>query len=377
MATNLLGCTMSKVIILFGLWLHLVTSYKALSDETLLRLPRPGPDFDIHDGRILAPILRTRVPDTPGSAAVRNHFIDFFRSSLPEWTIELLSFTAITPVSGGRNVRFTNFIAFRDPPGAEEGNTTRLTMVAHADSKLRPTGFIGAIDSAAPCAMIMHAARSIDKALTRKWSYGDNSPAVAQGVQIIFTDGEERFSDPPVDITDQLYGSRALATDWEMQKYPSTARYADRLASISLFVLLDLLGAPNPAISSRSNVTNWAYKNLARLEGRFRDLGGFQSTQNKTDISAARSWFIDRGKGAHELEPDHILDDHVPFADRGVDVLPIIDHHPVRGFPRVWHTLDDDGEHLDIAVVGDWSLVVSALMAEWLELEGYMDDHNT
>ncbi|KAL5363326.1 peptidase family M28-domain-containing protein [Aspergillus floccosus] len=354
----------SKVTIVFGLWLHLVRSYKTLSDETLLRLPRPDSDFDIYEGLILAPILRTRVPDTPGSVAVRNHFIEFFRSSLPEWTIELHSFATTTPVSDGRNIRFTNFIAFRDPPGTEEGNTARLTIVAHADSKLRPTGFIGAMDSAAPCAIIMHAARSIDKALTRKWDTEDCSPATSQGVQVIFTDGEERFSDPPVGITDQLYGSKALAADWEKQKYPSTARYPNRLASISLFVLLDLLGASHPVVSSRSNMTHWVYKNLALLESRFRHLSGFQSIQCQTDISAARSWLIDSHKGPDDLQPDNILDDHVPFSDRGVEVLSIIDHHPVRGFPGVWHTLDDDGAHLDMAVVGDWSLLVSAFMAE-------------
>jgi glutaminyl-peptide cyclotransferase len=63
-----------------------------------------------------------------------------------------------------------------------------------------------------------------------------------------------------------------------------------------------------------------------------------------------------------------ILDDHVPFMDRGVEVLHIIP----SPFPRVWHKLDDDGEHLDIETVEDWTTLVTAFVAEWMELEGFM-----
>lgn len=64
---------------------------------------------------------------------------------------------------------------------------------------------MGAIDSAAPCAMLMHVARSIDAALTRKWE-GDDGVEERQGVQILFLDGEEAF----LKWTDEdsLYGAR-------------------------------------------------------------------------------------------------------------------------------------------------------------------------
>lgn len=86
----------------------------------------------------------------------------------------------------------------------------RLALVAHYDSKYTPAGFIGAIDSAAPCAMIMHAARSVDRALTKKWEAMEAEGSLGleeeKGVQIIFLDGEEAFLSWT--DTDSLYGSR-------------------------------------------------------------------------------------------------------------------------------------------------------------------------
>lgn len=108
-----------------------------------------------------------------------------------------------------------NLIARRDPPWSAPGEVGRLTLVAHYDSLSTPPGFVGAIDSAAPCAMILHAVRSVDAALTRKWAameaegVGDGGFAGIEeekGVQVLLLDGEEafvRWTD-----TDSLYGAR-------------------------------------------------------------------------------------------------------------------------------------------------------------------------
>ncbi len=103
-----------------------------------------------------------------------------------------------------------NIIITRDPPWAQPGNVGRLALVAHYDSKLTPAGFIGATDSAAPCAIIMHAARSVDEALTAKWAAmeadGSSGLEGEKGVQILFLDGEEAFVSWT--NTDSLYGAR-------------------------------------------------------------------------------------------------------------------------------------------------------------------------
>jgi glutaminyl-peptide cyclotransferase len=188
------------------------SAYTTLSDDTLRGLPAAGADFDIHTGSLLAPILIPRVPGTPGSLAVQQHFIDWFTTHLPNWTIEIHNSTATTPATGDKQVPFANIIITRDPPWTNPGDVGRLALVAHYDSKLTPTGFIGATDSAAPCAMIMHAARSVDEALTHKWASmeaagtGGSGLEEEKGVQILFLDGEEafvRWTD-----ADSLYGAR-------------------------------------------------------------------------------------------------------------------------------------------------------------------------
>ncbi|KAH8693859.1 putative glutaminyl cyclase [Talaromyces proteolyticus] len=335
------------------------TAYSQLSDDTLRSLPKPGSDFDIHEGKILSPILQTRVPGTPGSTAVLNHFASFFRTALPDWTLEFQNSTARTPVSGDKEVPFVNFIAYRDPPWAAQGDSGRLTLVAHYDSKLQPEGFIGAIDSAAPCAMIMHAMRSIDSALTAKWNEIDAQGHAGldidenTGIQVLFLDGEEAFKDWTA--TDSLYGSRSLAEHWEQAYYPAMSPFRTQLSSITLFVLLDLLGSKSPTIRSYFPTTHWAYQNMARLETRLRELRQFKSAP-------------DNGEGGGGCT---IQDDHLPFLRRGVEVLHLIDFHTGKGFPDVWHTMDDDAEHLDIPTVEDWATLVTAFAAEWMDLEGY------
>ena len=189
-------------------FLSLSRAYKELGDETLKSLPSPGKDFDIKTGSLLAPILRPRVSGTEGNAAVRQHFIDFFKTHLPEWRIELHNSTSTTPTSNGKEIPFVNLIATRDPPGTSEGDVSRLALVAHYDSKLTPKDFIGATDSAAPCAMLLHAARTIDAALTKKWASGagDDLDVEHKGVQILLLDGEEAFHSWT--DTDSLYGAR-------------------------------------------------------------------------------------------------------------------------------------------------------------------------
>jgi glutaminyl-peptide cyclotransferase len=185
-----------------------VLAYTPLSDETLAGLPSSNGDFNIKDGKLLAPILRTRIPGTHSIEVARQHFLDFFNKELPSWKITLENSTQQTALS--KRITFVNIIATRDPPWAQKGDVGRLALVAHYDSKMTPEEFIGATDSAAPCAMLMHTARSIDQALTKKWEAmeksGDIGLSAEKGVQMLLLDGEESF----ISWTDEdsLYGAR-------------------------------------------------------------------------------------------------------------------------------------------------------------------------
>lgn len=137
--------------------------------------------------------------------------------------------------------------------------------------------------------------------------------------------------------------------------------YKNALSSITLFLLLDLLGASNPKVPSYFKTTHWAYQNLATIEARLRSLGlqlsnpehPFLPESKKDSNNFNRAWGVQ--------------DDHIPFMARGVEVLHIIP----TPFPRVWHKMDDDGEHLDLDTVEDWARMVTAFVGEWMDLEGY------
>ncbi|KKP00292.1 hypothetical protein THAR02_07613 [Trichoderma harzianum] len=335
-----------------------------LTDDDLRGLPSPGDDFDIHNGKLLAPILIPRVPGTEGQKKTQQHFVDFFTTNLPDWELIWQNSTSKTPATGNNEIPFANIILRRDPPGYREGEVGRLTLVAHYDSKIDPKDFIGATDSAAPCAMLMHIARSIDGALKSKWDamaasgdLDDNlEPGV--GVQILLLDGEEAFV--RWTQTDSLYGARSLAETWESEFHPSMSTFRTPLHSISLFVLLDLLGSPNPRVPSYFLTTHWAYNNMAVLEKRMRDLGLLESNPSSPFLPDAQ-------KRADQFGYGGIEDDHIPFLRRGVDILHLIP----TPFPDVWHTMADDGEHLDMPTVSDWTKLVMAFTAEWLDLSGH------
>ena len=352
--------------LLYALWtfilVSLSTAYTALPDEALKAIPRPGDDFNIENGKLLSQILQPRVPGTPGSTAVLNHFADFFASELPEWKITYQNSSTKVAVLDNKEMPFVNMIVTRDPPWANPGEVGYLTLVAHYDSLIKPEGFIGAIDSAAPCAMLMHTAKSLDDALTKKWAgiveAGDNEFEEHKGLQIILLDGEEAFG--TWSDTDSIYGARSLAAEMESTYHPALSTYHNALSTIHLFVLLDLLGSRNPKVPSYFKVTHWAYKKMADLEKRLRDHSLFESSGS--------TWFYDLDKSNDRWMGGMIGDDHVPFMARGVDVLHLIP----SPFPPVWHKLSDDGEHLDMDTTEDWAVLVTAFAAEWMDLGKYM-----
>ncbi|KAI1104925.1 peptidase family M28-domain-containing protein [Jackrogersella minutella] len=337
-----------------------VFAYTALSDHFLGQVPSGGPDFDIENGKLLAPILIPRVAGTPGQTAAQQHFVNFFANELPSWSIEWFNSTSTTPVTGDRQIPFANLLFKREPPWVTEGQSNLLTLVAHYDSKISPEGFIGATDSAVPCAILMHVARTLDKFVTQM--HGEMSALgeggtvpMDMGVQILLLDGEEAFKQWTE--TDSLYGARALANQWENSFHPAMSFYRNPLDQISMFVLLDLLGSANPTVPSFFQTTHWAYKAMATIEDRMRKLGLLESTPK-------RPFLPDMDKALTTFHRGYIEDDHKPFMARGVPILHVIS----SPFPQVWHTMDDDGAHLDMPTVRDWARIVTAFALEWLDM---------
>ncbi|KAI0539078.1 peptidase family M28 [Xylaria digitata] len=337
-----------------------VSAYTALSDHFLKLVPSGGDDFDIHNGKLLAPILIPRVPGTPGQVVAQEHFVNFFRNELPSWSTEWFNSTGKTPVTGDRDVPFQNLLFKREPPWVKEGQSNLLTLVAHYDSKIAPEGFIGATDSAVPCAILMHVARTIDRFVTQMHdemnALGEGGTVpMDMGVQILLLDGEEAFLQ--WSETDSLYGGRALAEHWETSHYPANSFYRNPLDQISMFVLLDLLGSANPTITSPFLPTHWAYRAMATIEKRMREL-------NLLESKPKGLFLPDSEKDISSFSRGMVEDDHIPFMRRGVPILHLI----ATPFPSVWHTMNDDGAHLDMPTVRDWARIVTAFALEWLDM---------
>lgn len=120
---------------------------------------------------------------------------------------------------------------------------------------------------------------------------------------------------------------------------------------------------------------------MANVEKRLRGLGQFKSSPNYGKaadgndrlggvLSLSEPMFLpDTGNDVGSMMAMMVQDDHIPFMARGIEVL----HMIPSPFPQQWHTLQDDGDHLDINVVEDWARLVTAFTAEWMDLEGFFD----
>ena len=157
--------------------------------------------------------------------------------------------------------------------------------------------------------------------------------------------------------------TRALAEAWEDTRYEAGSSFSTPLEAISLFVLLDLLGAAEPNIPSYFPKTHWAYQHVARIEERLRKLGVLETKPRKPFLAESK-------KEGAQVFRGFVADDHVPFMRRGVDILHLIP----TPFPPVWHTMDDDGAHLDVPTIRDWASIMTAFVAEWMDLEGYLPE---
>lgn len=124
-----------------------------------------------------------------------------------------------------------------------------------------------------------------------------------------------------------------------------------------MFVLLDLLGSANPTVPSPFLPTHWAYRAMANIEQRMRQLNLLESSPRAPFLPDSEKQMSTFGRGFVE-------DDHIPFMRRGVPILHLI----ATPFPAVWHTMNDDGAHLDMPTVRDWARIVTAFALEWLDM---------
>lgn len=290
----------------------------------------------------LRPILIERLPGTTGSQAVRQHIASTLSSLSAGWDLDLDSFQSPTPRG---KVTFTNIVATLEPSAPR-----RLLLTCHYDSKALPPDprapervFLGASDSAVPCAMILELATSLDAQLR---TFKQQKLPVT--LQLVFFDGEESFEEWTA--TDSLYGSRHLAERMAKAPHPAGTPQANALHAVDLFVLLDLLGGPDPLIANHfDNTARW-FDRLIAAEKRLHRQGLLTSHPSE------QTYF------RKDVYLGPVQDDHIPFLHRGVPVLHVI----ATPFPQFWHTLDDTEENMHRPTVENLTKILAVFLAEYL-----------
>lgn len=173
--------------------------------------------LDFHNpSSLLAKIL---IPRPVGSQnltdvhnIIRNHFASLSTKATSElgdvqtWEKFEDVFTDNTPYG---EKEFTNLIFTHNPQASR-----KLVIAAHTDSKyfvgVPQNGFVGATDSAVPCALMLAVASALTPLLDAAMNAANDiyTPGTSSGttIQFVFLDGEEAFKQWT--STDSIYGAR-------------------------------------------------------------------------------------------------------------------------------------------------------------------------
>ncbi|EFO23566.1 hypothetical protein LOAG_04916 [Loa loa] len=282
---------------------------------------------------LLEPILVPRIVGTQSHEEVAGHLSRTL--SALGFTTEWDLFEEATP-HGMKS--FKTLIATHDLSVPR-----RLVLACHYDSKfLKGEIFIGATDSAVPCAMLLEMARTLGPHLRNRRRRDIT-------LQLIFFDGEEAFHE--WSEIDSLYGSRHLASKWNQEYFmnisQSSFEVKKEIDRIDLFILLDLLGAPNPVFYYfHGFLSRNAYLEMVKIEMELTKIGCL-----------------------HQLHPifkprtvySTVQDDHVPFLNLNVPILHLI---PLP-FPDVWHKASDNASVLHYETIENLNSILRVFVSKY------------
>ncbi|XP_054252880.1 glutaminyl-peptide cyclotransferase [Indicator indicator] len=292
----------------------------------------------------LRPILIERYSGSPGNYLVRQHIKHRLQRLQAGWEIEEDTFQRYTPY-GYRT--FSNIISTLDPAAKRH-----LVLACHYDSKFfgqwQERAFVGATDSAVPCAMMLEVARALDNKFQLIKTSSASRPDLS--LRLIFFDGEEAFV--RWSPSDSLYGSQHLAQKMVSTPHPPGSTTTNQLQGIDLLVLLDLIGAPNPVFPNYFPDTIQWFQRLQAIE------------QELHNMNLLKNHPMERQYFRTVLHQGLVEDDHIPFLLRGVPVLHLIP----SPFPAVWHTMEDTEENLDKTTIDNLIKILQVFVLEYLNL---------
>ncbi|CAK9798047.1 Glutaminyl-peptide cyclotransferase [Anthophora quadrimaculata] len=292
-----------------------------------------------HMDEVLDNICVVRIVGTPEHTMVKN----YIKRSMEDlgWTVESDSFKDRTPTFG--TLEFENIIAKLNP------NAKRyLALACHYDSKYtRERNFIGAVDSAVPCAQMINLAKVMKDNLD---SIKNNDVSL----MLIFFDGEEAFRE--WGPKDSIYGARHLAKVWHnnLTTY-NQDEHISELDKLDMLVLLDLIGAPDPTFYNYFGNTEKWYSLLIAIESKLASLNKLESYSYG---DAAQKYFQPYSMEAH------IEDDHIPFLHRDIPILHLVPYP----FPKVWHKPSDNRNNIDLKTTENINKILRIFVASYLNM---------
>ena len=296
---------------------------------------------------ILKPIAIERVSDTVGNACVRNYIMEQMKSY--GWHVDVDHFKEQTPFGYKSFANITAsypigvHFAHKSVQSLQKSDfllENRIVFACHYDSKyFENFKFIGATDSAVPCALLLDVAKFLSENFETK-----NFDKLTRHIQFVFFDGEEAFK--TWSKSDSIYGSRHYANTLKKQ-YQQEA-----FDSIDLFVLLDLIGADNCQFANLfPRSTSDCYALLAGIETLLRSKRLLKKTKQYYFCGQYAFFGVD--------------DDHTPFLNENVPVLQLIP----SPFPTQWHNSKDTVENLNKSNIQDMRVILKCFMLELLSSE--------
>jgi glutaminyl-peptide cyclotransferase len=230
-----------------------------------------------------------RFVGSPGHTAAESFIKDHFKPEIAKGNFVVDEFVARNTPAGPFTMR-NLIVKF---PGKKDGI---IVLASHYETNfpLKDINFVGANDGACTSALLIALGQ-----------YYRDHPPQGYSVWLLFTDGEEAIAN--WSASDSLYGSRHLAAKWSGD---------GTLGHIRAFILADMIGYKDLNIDKDSNSTPWLLDALYKAG---------------KDTGHVKSLF---------KNPTTVEDDHIPFKQRGVPVLDVIDldygaptqEHPEGGY---------------------------------------------
>ena len=254
--------------------------WKRLVAWMLLAIPMAAGAQQHFDGAKALEFTRQFVSIGPRWPTSQNHqkAEDYLRSQLKRDPLEEDVFTANTPIGP---VAMRNFIVRF--PGKKDGV---IVLSTHYETNyyLKNINFVGANDGGSTTGLLLAIADQLRQTVAR------NKTLEGYSVWLVFFDGEEAFQ--TWSRSDSTYGSRHLAARWGKD---------GTLGRIKAFILADMIGDKDLDIQRESRAAGWLVDTVKQAAKKF----GYEKYFFKTE--------------------QQVEDDFLPFFDRGVPTIDIID----------------------------------------------------